>query len=276
MADGAKFLAVNADDFGFTRGVNAGIVEAHLHGILTSTTLMANSVEFDDAVRLAHEHPTLDVGVHFVLVGGYSLLDPSREFPYTVSELMKAMALRRIRVYDELRAQIVKIVEAGLQPTHVDTHKHTHLLPPVLDAVARLSEEFGVRWVRRPFDFPLTGAPDEVPWKTRMVSLAFGGVRGHFHRALARHHCSTTDWFAGFQITGRFGRHSVVHLLDHLPQGSTEFMVHPGFCTPELQAARTRLKESRAQELGALVHPDVLEAVKRNAIQLTPYQRMPR
>jgi chitin disaccharide deacetylase len=276
MMGGAKYLAVNADDFGFTRDVNAGIVEAHERGILTSTTLMANGVEFDDAVRLAREHPTLDVGVHFVLVSGQSLLDPTRAFPLTVSGLMKAMALRRIRVYDELRAQMVKVVEAGLQPTHVDTHKHTHLLPPVLDAVARLSEEFGVRWVRRPFDLPLTGSPDDVPWKTRAVSRAFGFVRGHFHRALASHHCATTDWFAGFQITGRFGPQSVVHLLDHLPEGTTEFMVHPGFCTAELRAARTRLKESREQELRALLHPDVREAVRRNAIQLTGYGRMPR
>jgi predicted glycoside hydrolase/deacetylase ChbG (UPF0249 family) len=275
MPDGAKYLAVNADDFGFTRDVNAGIVEAHVHGILTSTTLMANGVEFEDAVRLAREHPTLDVGVHFVLVGGHSLLDPSHELPRTVSGLIQAMALRRIRVYDELRAQIARVVEAGLQPTHVDTHKHTHLLPPVLDAVARLSEEFGVRWVRRPFDLPLSGSPDEVPWMTRAVSIAFRGVRGHFHRVLARRHCSTTDWFAGFQITGRIGAHSVVHILDHLPEGTTEFMVHPGFCTAELLAARTRLKESRDNELRALIHPDVRDAIQRNSIQLTSYDRMP-
>ncbi len=275
LKDGARFLAVNADDFGFTRDVNAGIVEAHLNGILTSTTLMANGREFDDAARLAREHSTLDVGVHFVLVGGRSLLDPSREFPYTVSGLIQAMALRRIRVYDELRAQIVKVVEAGIQPTHVDAHKHTHLLPPVLDAVARLAEEFGVRWVRRPFDFPLTGSPDEVPWQTRLVSLAFNGVRGHFHRALARRHCSTTDWFAGFQITGRFGPHSVVHLLDHLPPGTTEFMVHPGFCSAELLAARTRLKASRERELEALLDREVRAAVERNGIRLTGYGRMP-
>ena len=275
MPDRVKYLAVNADDFGFTRDVNAGIVEAHLRGILTSTTLMANGAQFDDAVRLAREQPTLDVGVHFVLVGGFSLLDSERELPRTVSELIQAMALRRIRVYDELRAQIVKIVDAGIQPTHVDTHKHTHLLPPVLDAVARLSEEFGVRWVRRPFDIPLTGSPDEVPWKTRAVSLAFNGVRGHFHRALARCRCSTTDWFAGFQITGRIGPESVVHLLDHMPPGTTELMVHPGFCTDELRAARTRLKDSRERELNALLHPDVRAAVERNAIQLTAYSRMP-
>lgn len=274
MSYGAKYLAVNADDFGFTRDVNAGIVEAHLHGILTSTTLMANGVEFDDAVSLARAHPTLDVGVHFVLVGGRSLLDPSRALPRTVSGLIQAIALRRIRVYDELRAQMAKVVEAGLRPTHVDTHKHTHLLPPVLDALARLAEEFDVRWVRRPFDLPLSGSPDDVPWKTRAVSRSFSFVRGHFNRVLARRHCFSTDWFAGFQSTGRFGPQFVVHLLDHLPPGSTEFMVHPGYCTAELQAARTRLKESREQELRALLDPSVIEAVRRNSIQLTPYDRL--
>jgi len=270
----AKYLAVNADDFGFTRDVNAGIIEGHRHGILTSTTLMANGVEFDDAVRLARENPTLDIGVHFVLVSGHSLLDPSRAFPRTVSELIQAVALRRIRVYDELRAQIEKIAATGLPLTHVDTHKHTHLLPPVLDAVARLAEEFDVRWVRRPFDLPLTGSPDDVPWKTRAVSRAFGFVRGHFHRELRRHHCATTDWFAGFQLTGRCGPQHIVHLLDHLPEGSTELMMHPGFCTAELRAARTRLKESREQELRALLDPAVRAAVERNGIELTPYDRL--
>ena len=274
MPEPAKYLAINADDFGFTRDVNAGIVEAHLHGVLTSTTMMANGAEFDDAVRLARQHPTLDIGVHFVLAGGESLLSPRRALPRTVSELIEAIALRRIRVYDELRAQIVKVVDAGLRPTHVDTHKHTHLLPPVLDAVSRLAEEFGVRWVRRPFDLPLAGAPHEVPWKTRAVSRAFGFVRGHFHRTLARRHCRTTDWFAGFQITGRFGPDAVVHLLNHLPAGTTEFMGHPGWCPAELLAARTRLKESRERELRALLDPAVREAIERNRIQLTPYDRL--
>jgi predicted glycoside hydrolase/deacetylase ChbG (UPF0249 family) len=268
---GRKLLAVNADDFGFTRDVNAGIVEAHTKGILTSTTLMANGAAFEDAVRLAGEVPTLDIGVHLVLVGGESLLTPGRSFPRTVSELMKAVMLGQIRVYNELRAQMVKIFEAGLRPTHLDTHKHTHLFPPVLDAVVRLSEEFGVHWVRRPFDLPITGAPGAVPLTKRVVSRMFGSVRGQFHRKLARHGCRTTDWFAGFQITGRFRAEDVVHLLENLPDGSTEFMVHPGFCTEELQAARTRLKESREAELRALVDPRVRETVKRVGIELCGY-----
>ncbi len=271
---GGRFLAVNADDFGFTRDVNSGIVAAHVDGILTSTTLMANGAAFDDAVRLSREVPSLDIGVHFVLVGGYSLLEPARPFPGSVSELLQAVVLRRIRVYDELRAQMLRIVEAGIRPSHVDTHKHTHLFPPVLDAVARLAQEFDVAWVRRPFDLPITGSPAEIPWTKRAISRAFHSVRGQFHAKLARHHCRTTDWFAGFQITGRFHSEDVIHLLRQLPEGSTEFMVHPGHCGKELKAARTRLKESREAELNALVDPRVMEAVRAAGITLTPYSRM--
>lgn len=275
MAGGAKYLAVNADDFGFTRDVNAGIVAARVKGILTSTTLMANGAAFDDAVRLAGEHPALDVGVHYVLVGGHSVLRPERLLPRSAGRLAAEVALGRIDVYAELRAQMEKIVAAGIRPTHADTHKHTHLLGPVLEAVARLGEEYGVRWVRRPFDLPLAGAPEDVPLTVRAVSRGFSIVRGRFHRTLARRGCVTTDWFAGFQITGRFGAQSAVHLLDHLPAGTTEFMVHPGFCTAELMAARTRLKKSRERELEALLDPAVLEAVRRNGIQLISYDRLP-
>jgi predicted glycoside hydrolase/deacetylase ChbG (UPF0249 family) len=273
---GSRYLAVNADDFGFTADVNAGIVEAHQRGILTSTTIMANGAAFGDAIAQARSTPTLDFGVHFVLASGNSVLDPARALPRTVGELMQAIALGRIRIYDELRAQVDRIAQTGVKLTHVDTHKHTHLLPPVLNAVARLAEEYGIVWVRRPFDLPLSGAPTEIPWKTRLVSRAFGFVRGHFHRTLARRGCRTTDWFAGFQITGRFGAPEVVHLLDHLPAGTTEFMVHPGFCRAELRAATTRLKESREAELNALVSTEVREAIERNGIQLAGYDRLPR
>jgi chitin disaccharide deacetylase len=127
-----KLLVVNADDFGFTRDVNAGIVEAHRDGILTATTLMATGDAFDDAVRLARETPSLDIGCHLVLIGAPG-------FPLTIPDLVRAVTLRRIDIYEKLSQQVRRIMDAGLSPTHLDTHKHTHLLPPVLEAVARIS-----------------------------------------------------------------------------------------------------------------------------------------
>ncbi len=263
-----KQLVVNADDFGFTPDVNQGIVDAHRGGILTATTLMANGVAFDDALRQWRETPTLDVGCHLVLIGGESLIS-KKPFPATVTQLLVALAKREIRVYDELAAQVRRIVDAGVRPTHLDTHKHTHLAPPVLDAVARLSEEFRIPWVRRPFDFPLH-APG-VPRMKRWTSDALGLMRRRFHRVLARHGCRTTDHFAGFQITGRFRAAELVQLMAAIPAGSTELMVHPGRCGTALRAAPTRLKESREAELEALVAPEVRAAMTRHGIELVNY-----
>lgn len=265
-----KRLVVNADDFGFTPDVNEGIVEAHRRGILTATTLMANGGAFEDAVHGAREVPSLDIGCHLVLVGGHSLLS-GKPFPVTVSRLLLAIAGKHLRPYDELHAQVRRILEAGIRPSHLDTHKHTHLAPPVLDAVARLSEEFGIPWVRRPFDFPLRTA---VPLVVRLTSNSLGLLRRRFHRVLERHHCRTTDHFAGFQITGRFRTAELVELIRVLPDGSTELMCHPGKCGAALRQARTRLKESRENELAALTAPEVKAALERAGVELINYHQL--
>lgn len=262
-----KQLVVNADDFGFTRDVNDGIVEAHRNGILTATTLMATGEAFDHAVCLARENPDLDIGCHLVLVG-------SEGFPASVPALVAAVARRKIPIYYELAKQVRRILDAGLTPTHLDAHKHTHLLPPVLDAVARISEEFGIPWVRRPFDFPLDAGG--VGIGKRLVSRGMGVMRGRFQRVLTRRGCRMTDHFAGFRITGNYDAAELARLIGKLPEGSTEFMCHPGILGPELRAARTRLKESREAELRALSAPRVREAIRKAGVELVNYRGLER
>jgi len=266
--DQKKVLFVNADDFGFTVDVNEGIVDAHVRGILTSTTLMANGHAFADAVSRAKATPTLDVGCHLVLVGGMSLVSKT-PLPTSISAMMRAATFGALEPYHEFRAQIKKILAAGIRPTHLDTHKHTHLFPPVLDAVARLAQEFSIPWVRRPFDFPIQG--QRVPLPRQALSRSLGVLRQRFHSKLARHGCWTTDYFAGFSLTGHLQIQDLVQLLDQLPDGVTELMVHPGYCREELRAAPTRLKESREKELQALTAVATKAAIERNNIQLARY-----
>jgi predicted glycoside hydrolase/deacetylase ChbG (UPF0249 family) len=244
-----KSLITNADDFGFTGDVNEGIVHAHRNGILTATTLMATGAAFEHAVELARQNPSLDVGAHLVLVG-------SPGFPPTVGRLMAAIALGQIKIYDQLARQMDRILKAGLRPTHLDTHKHTHLLPPVLDAVGRLSAELGIPWVRKPLRVPL-------PFLNRWL-----------RHTLAKRRCRTTDYFAGFEMTGRYGASELATLIRGLPHGITEFMCHPGFCTPELQAARTRLKDSRQRELDALTSTQVRAAIEESGVRLARYTEL--
>lgn len=266
-----RILIVNADDFGFTRDVNEGIVLAHQRGILTATTLMANASEFHHAVQLARDNPSLDVGVHLVLTGERALSRPGRPLPRSLPELIRALGARAIDVDRELDAQIRRVLDAGLCPTHLDTHKHTHVLPAVLDVVVKLSERYGIRWVRRPFDFRLPAAL-KAPLALRLANAGLGLMRSRFTRALKTHGCRTTDWFAGFQMTGRFGAADLVSLVRQLPEGVTEFMCHPGLLGDQLREAHTRLKESRQAELKALTSVEVRKAILEAGVQLARFR----
>ncbi len=255
-------LAVNADDFGFTRDVNDGIAAAHRDGILTSATLMATGPAFDHAILLSQASPRLDIGCHLVLIGGESLT--CGPLPANLTALVGALARGRIPVYDEFAAQVRKIQAAGIQPTHLDTHKHTHLVPSVLQAIARISRDFGIPWIRRPFDLSPAG----------FAGWAMLARRSAFDRVLAG--SRSTDHFVGFALTGRLDASAMVEALSRLPEGFTEFMCHPGFCRDELRHAPTRLKESRERELEALVSPAVRRVVEERGILLTPFSYTPK
>jgi hypothetical protein len=164
-----KRLVVNADDFGFTPDVNRGILAAHRDGILTATTLMANGEAFDDAVRLARETPSLDVGCHLVLISGRSLLPPYAPLPASVPELLRALAARRIRVYDELAAQVRKILAAGF--AHASGYAQAHA-PGAAGAGRgrahrrRVRDSLGAAAVR----YSAHRARGGVPWLKRATS----------------------------------------------------------------------------------------------------------
>ncbi|MFB3776935.1 MAG: carbohydrate deacetylase [Bryobacteraceae bacterium] len=249
---GRKLLIVNADDFGYTRDVNEGILEAHREGVVTSTTLMANAPAFRDAVRLALANPTLGVGCHLVLVGGGSLAGLTGPLPVSVAGLACALALGRFRPFEEMEAQVNRVLDAGLTPSHLDAHKHTHMLPSVAEAMGRISEQFRIPWVRRPLDVPVLGA---------CLALSF-----------TLHGCRMADHFEGFRQTGRIEASWLSGTIRSLPPGITELMCHPGLLRAELAAAKTRLKESRARELQALTSPLVRTAVQEAGVELVDYR----
>lgn len=267
-----RTLVVNADDFGFTRDVNSGIVDAHRNGILTATTLMATGDAFDDAIRLASDNPALDIGVHLQMVQGRSMSEPARDLPATVTQLIAELIQLRWNVYAEFCAQVEFILAAGIRPTHLDTHKHTHLLPPVLDAVARVSQRYQIPWVRRPFDLDVDGR--RAGMSTRLAAIGMKMMRWHFDEVLTGHKARSTDHFVGFVWTGIFTAEDLVGLMTKLPEGSTELMCHPGHLGPDLAAARTRLKQSRVDELRALTDPRVRQAIETRGVRLCGYREL--
>jgi len=260
-------LIFNADDFAFTRDVNEGIVEAHRNGVLTATTLMANGNAFEHAVECARKTPSLDIGVHLVLVQGESVAHSGRALPATLQDLAKALIRHDLNPYEEAAAQAQKIVAAGIRPSHIDTHKHTHLFPSVLQAVSRVAREFDIPWVRRPFDY---GTGRGAAMTKRAVTKGMKMMRPRFAKVLVG--LRMTDHFTGFGLTGTLDEAGMIATLESLPAGLTEFMCHPGNCGPELRSASTRLKESRAIELAALTSPEVRRVIDRRGIQITSYR----
>jgi len=257
-----KRLIINADDFGFTRDVNAGIVHAHREGVLTSTTLMATGDAFEDAVRLAHQTPSLDVGCHLVLIQGHALTTGQR-FPDTPQELVRGLFKRkgRLSIYEELQAQIRKIISAGIRPTHLDSHKHSHAFPTIFRIVIRLAQEFGIPYVRLPLD-------KAMPYGAIPCALL-----DPVYRRLARNrNVRMTDHFLGFRLTGSFDEASFKTALAALQEGTTEFMCHPGFLGEELRSAVTRLKESRVRELEALTSPRIREFMDATGVRLATFR----
>ncbi len=157
-------IILNADDFGRSASINAGVIRAHRDGVLTSASLMVTGEAAVEAVALARRTPTLAVGLHLVLAGGRPAL-PASEIPHLVgpSGLLPASPVwaglgyslgraARTELARELEAQFGLFAAAGLPLAHVDGHMHLHLHPVALDLILPLAREHGARILRLPRD----------------------------------------------------------------------------------------------------------------------------
>lgn len=284
-----KRLIVNADDFGYTHGVNAGIIRGFRDGIITSTTIMANGAAFEDAIDYAKENPSLGVGIHLVLVGETSvvaastipsLADSEGRLPATLGVLTRKLFAGAVRGEDiarELRAQVDKVMRAGIRPTHLDSHKHTHSHPKVMEQVAHVADEFGIRRVRKPFEdmsdllwSGLGGGWSSL--KRRTTALVAQVAAPQFKKLARAHGIRTPDRLWGVAATGCLHREAVLSMIGSLPEGVNELMCHPGEYDGDLEHSRTKLKRERQRELEALTDPAVRKAIDEQGIELIDYR----
>ena len=260
-------LIVNADDFGLAPGVNRAILELHAAEVLTSATLMARAPATEEAVNMALAMPSLGVGCHVVLVDGVPASDPNtipslvdrstgELFP-SIGAFLKRLYTARIgrsEIEAEAAAQIALLQSYGLRLTHIDTHKHLHMFPPVLRAVLRAAKGAGIHAVRNPFE-PLwsINATVDAPEKRRAEVLLLRRFESRFRRIVREEGFDTTDGAVGVLATGTLEL-SVVHaLISAMPEGTFEFVSHPGYRDETLTRVNTRLLESREIERNALM-----------------------
>jgi len=240
----SRRLIVNADDFGLTPGVCGGILSAHRHGIVTSTTLLATAA-IDDELLAALRDSGLGVGIHVNLTlgrplsGGASLVDGDGRF---VRAARHAAARADARdVEREVNAQIEKFAYLmRREPTHLDTHHHVGLLAPVSEIVLEAARRLGVA-VRS----------QDATARARALTA---GLR-------------TPDHFFGESGPGAYW--SLARTLAHLrglPAGVSEFMSHPGWCDDAL--SYSRYGRQRETEMIGLGTPAARAAVSSLGITL--------
>jgi predicted glycoside hydrolase/deacetylase ChbG (UPF0249 family) len=284
-------LIVNADDLGWTEGVNRGIAEAHGNGIVTSASLLANGAAFASGVELARATPALGVGVHLNLSDGEpvadrelvtTLLNDRGEFEGKSESLLLKLARRSV-LLDEIErewdAQIQKVREVGIEPTHLDGHKHVQMLPGLFEIVLRLAKKHGIAAVRISHEESSLRAALSSGAKQKGTLVMKQGVQARGLKFLARdaHEqaeragIAAADYFCGIAQTGKLTREGVLRLLEILPEGTTELMCHPGYVDADLAKSTTRLQASRQTEVEILTNTQIRNLVASQGIRLVDY-----
>ena len=259
---------MNADDFGLTSGVNRAILRLNQLGRLSSATLMAVAEATTEAGSIAQNAPNLGVGCHIVLVDGMPALrveqlptlvnQATGRFRSTLGQFVKDLFLGRIReseIQAEAEAQIARICALGLTPTHIDTHKHTHMFPQVLQPMLQAARHKGIPSIRNPFEpiWSLNATPG-APLIRQLQVQVLNRFRPSFHRMVDKSGLLTTNGAIGVLATGTLDARTLNALLGALPNGTWELVTHPGYYDADLGNARTRLLASRETELEALAN----------------------
>ena len=231
----AKYLIVNADDFGQSAGINRGVITAHRDGIVTSASLMVRWPAATEAAVYARKHPSLSVGLHIDL--GEQILRAGEWVPlYSVVPVQDESAVR-----DEISRQLGLFDRlVGHAPTHLDSHQHVHLREPARALLVEIAERLGV---------PLRNCSREVSYCGSFYGQADDG----------------TPLRDVISVDG------LIRILETLPPGCTELACHPA-AQCDLQ---TLYSQERLEELKVLCDPSLRTAIATMGFVLRSFADLP-
>ena len=287
-----KLLIVNADDFGLTESINRAIMVAHRDGILTSASLLANGPAFDQAIASSQQFPQLSVGVHLNISEGRpvspaaripSLVNGRGELHLSPFHLWVRILTGQISLEDihsECRAQVLKLLDAGLGPSHLDGHLHVHVLPQLSHILIALAREFCIPYVRCPAED--LGATLPALWKIagtgiatlERSAIAYGvsSFARRLREQLRMAGLFCPDAFLGLAHTGFLDTKSLSALLALVPNGTTELMCHPGYAIAQVESVDGGLARAREAEVVGLTAPQVKEILGSLGIRLSNFR----
>lgn len=271
-------LIINADDLGINTQRSHGIFMAAEHGLITSVSLIPNGSDSDDAARHAGERD-LPTGIHLNLTTGTPLSKDGHIQSLLTTDgffLGRDDLRRRLRegeiepehIEREVRAQIEWFLEHRGQPTHVDGHHHIHVHPFVAQNITSILDRYGISFVRIPSEPAIPFGFEIEPKQSasiERISKEADAARGLFNA-----HCiKSTDHFRGLAFSGNASMRNMRHILGRLPEGSTEWMVHPG--SPNPNAEPFDADPQRQTELNILMSDDTRAEIVEREITLCSY-----
>ncbi len=249
---------------------------------------MANGPAFEEAAHLAKTLPNISVGCHIVLTDGEPVLSaqqlPSLTRTTSFRDGMMSFAARATtgrmsasEITAEATAQIRKIQSSGVAASHIDTHKHTHLFPGILRPLLRAASNCGIRAVRNPFGPRLPLRSNQLLsrpslWTRHIEVRILGAFAGKFRAAVDREGFTSPDGTLGIVVTGALDESLFLAIARSIPEGTWEFVCHPGYNDADLQAGKTRLRASRETELRVLTLPAARDVLTQQGIQLISYR----
>ena len=275
-----KRLIVNADDFGLSPEVNAGIMRAYRDGILRSASLMVAEPAVRAAAELARDNPALDVGLHAVVCRGRSMLGASRlgaavspsgafiESPVTAGMRYFFDRSMRAAMTDELRAQVERHLELVGYLNHIDGHLNFHVHPLFADILVDLAVEYKVPCIRLPREPVMTtlGLRRDNAVRKLVESIIFRTLSRRIRRMMNERGIISTDALFGLHQSGHLSEDYVAGVIDRLREGTTELYLHPAADiggTPP--AAEAQL------EVEILTSARLRDSIKRNGIELITF-----
>ncbi len=241
-------IIFNADDLGYSHGVNQGILYCYQHGVVNSTSLMVNMSYFEEAVELISDNHLKNIGLHFNLTEGKPILkthrtivDDEGNFLREIHQNTKSNAKE---IWDELEAQYLKAIQAGIQINHFDTHHHIHM-------TQSLRKLFGIFSKR--YNMPLR----KVQYTSRNPIKRFKLDRDL--RGTPFYTKNFSSLFYGENAT----EENLLKLLNNNKGKDLEIMCHPGY----LDEKNGEYNNEREVELQILTSGHLTEFVKNNILE---------
>jgi predicted glycoside hydrolase/deacetylase ChbG (UPF0249 family) len=275
----SRRLIINADDYGLSRGVNSGIIEAAETGVVTSASMITNLPGFDDAVERARSRPSLSLGLHLNLTTGkpltaaHSLTRRKTGQFYSLPLLVARATLGRVdprEVATECAAQIDRMVDAGISLTHLDSHRHVHAHPALWPSVLETASSREISNVRVPTEPMWANTRD---WR---ATLKKAGLLTSARIARLEPKGETNHFFGVSLQGGGVFAARLFALIPRLPDGTTELMTHPGYTDPTL-SEHDSYTWQREEELKVLCSKEFRDLLLRYEIELTSFgSRAPR